>query len=170
MIRAALLALLAASPAAAQDWAGVVRLVGDIRSEDPALAYKAATAACVAGRGDPDWTVMIFQSAGWAYSKEDEPGLDVFQSPHPDVYVLMASDGSFCAAYSESQGTDTATANVFQIIVAGMLSADSAKTEMGCTAFALAPGVVAEVTSSGNDPVCDDRSTSSVRISFAASP
>jgi hypothetical protein len=52
-----------------------------------------------------------------------------------------------------------------QIGAAGF-AATATKGETGCTAFALAPGLVAEVTSSGNDPVCSDANTSQIRLTF----
>ena len=165
MIRAALLAALLAAPAAAQDWQGVVRMAGDLRSADALATYRSAAAACIAGRGNAGMTSVIFESAGWAMTP-DEAGLTAFQSQHSDVYVLASETGDFCAAFSEGHGTDDATKVLFNIVVAGFLSLDTAPSDLGCKAYALAPGMVGEITSSGNDPTCDDARTSSIRITF----
>jgi hypothetical protein len=165
MIRAGLLTLMLAAPATAQDWTSIVRVAGDLRSADAALTYRSAAAACLAGRGNPDNTALIFESAGWVVTP-DEAGLTAFQSQHPAVYVLMSETGDFCAAFSERHGTDAATEALYAIVVAGFLSLDTAPSDLGCKAYALAPGIVAEVTSSGNDPICEDSRSSSIRLTF----
>jgi hypothetical protein len=165
VIRSGILLLALAAPAAAEDWQGVVRMVGDIRSADPALAFRSAAAACIAGRGNADGTALIFESAGWVKSP-DEAGLIAFDSSNPDVYVLMSETGDFCAAFSETKGTEDATKALFAIAVAGFLSLDTAPGDFDCKAYALAEGIVAEVTSSGNDPMCRDPRSSALRITF----
>jgi hypothetical protein len=168
MVRAALLlALCLVTPAAAQDWGSVGRVAGELKSADPELAYRGAIAACIAGQGKPEYAALIFASQGWTHEKDAEPGLDAFSSPqHDDVYVLMSPEGGFCAAYSEELGTEKATAALFYIIVTAQLSIDSAPGDLGCPAYALAPGVVAEITSSGSDPVCRSSRNSSIRVTF----
>jgi hypothetical protein len=167
VIRTTLLLACIAAPAAAQDWGSVGRVAGELRSSDPALAYRGAAAACIAGQGMTDMTSLIFKSQGWGLVKDAEPGLDAFESPeHSDIYVLMSPEGTFCAAFSERHGTEEATANLFYIALTAQLSVDSAPGDLGCRAYALAAGVVAEVTSSGNDPVCRDRRNSSIRVTF----
>jgi hypothetical protein len=166
MIRAALLALLLAAPAAAQDWSMVNFMSGDLGDSDPVKAYRSAVAACLAGQGDPAATATRFTEAGWTVTENADMGLTEIASADPNLYVLAAADGSFCAAYSETLGTDSALGNVQIIGGAGGFAFDSAASAMNCIAFQLAPGIVAEVTSSGNDPVCSDAATSSVRFTF----
>ncbi len=166
MIRAALLALLIASPAVAQEWSTVEFMARDLKKDDVTAAYRGAVAACLAGQGDVEKTAAYFTEAGWSRADEAEMGTVDYTGPDQSLYVLQAADGSFCAAYSETQGTDAAIANAQIIGGAGGFAFDSAPSEMGCIAFQLAPGIVAEITSSGNDPVCSDAATSSVRFTF----
>ena len=165
MIRAALLALLLATPVAAQEWSTVEFMARDLDDSDPIKAYRSAVAACLAGRGDAARTAALFTDAGWTFTKDSEPGLDVFDSADPNLYVLAAGDGSFCAAYSEALGTESAIGNVMIVAGAAGLALDSA-SDSECTILRLAPEVTAEITSSGNDPVCFDEKTSSVRFIF----
>ncbi len=165
MIRLALLSLLLAAPVAAQEWSTVEFIAGDLDDSDPIKAYRSAVAACLAGRGDPAATAARFAEAGWTVTEEAEPGLTRIASADPNLYVLTASDGSFCAATSEALGTDSATGNVMTIAGAAGLALDSAM-DSDCTILRLAPEVTAEITSSGNDPVCFDEKTSSVRFIF----
>jgi hypothetical protein len=168
MIRAAALYVLLATPALAQEWSTVEFMARDLKKDDPAAAYRGAIAACLAGQGDVEKTAAFFTEAGWTRADEAEMGTIDYAGPEGGPYVLQAADGSFCAAYSETQGTDAALGNVQIVGGAGGFAFDSATSDMNCIAFQLAPGIVAEVTSSGNDPVCSDAATSSVRFTFAA--
>jgi hypothetical protein len=166
MIRTALLALCLGTPALAQDYGIVSFMTGDLDDRDPAKAYRSATAACLLGKGDPAATVARFTEAGWTVTEDADMGLTQIASADPNTYVLMATDGSFCAAYSETLGTDSGIANVQIVGGAGGFSMASVDNPMGCIAFQLAPEVQVEITSSGNDPVCTDAATSSVRFTF----
>lgn len=167
LIRAALLAFLVpAAPALAQEWSTVEFMARDLKKDDPAAAYRGAVAACLAGQGDVEKTAKLFDKGGWTRSDETEMGLVEYASPNDDLYVAQADDGSFCAAYAESLGTDVATGALQIVSGAGGLSLETTKGEFDCDAYTLATGVVAEITSSGNDPVCSDAGTSSVRILF----
>jgi hypothetical protein len=159
MMRTAFCALMLAGPAAAQS-------MDALTGADEVAMYQSAIAACVVGQGDAAATAEIFTSAGWTVA-EDEPGLNLISGPNADIYVLAATDGSFCAAYAEIIGTTAAIGNLQIIGKAAGFSEKGALGEMGCFALQLTPSIIAEVTSSGNDPVCNDIDTSSVRISFA---
>lgn len=170
LIRPAVLVLLAfATPAIAQEWSTVEFIARDLKKDDAGAVYRGAIAACLAGQGEVEKTAKLFDKGGWTRSDETEMGLVEYASPSNDFYVVQADDGSFCAAYAESLGTDIATGALQIIAGAGGLSTDTAEGELGCAAYALAPGVVAEITSSGNDPVCSDANTSSVRVLFRVS-
>ena len=150
----------------AQDWTMVNFMARDLNKDDPAKAYRGAIAACLAGRGDVEKTAAFFTEAGWTRNDETEMGTVDYVGPDQSLYVLQADDGSFCAAYSETQGSDTAIGNIQIVGGAGGFSFDHALSEGGCDSYALAPGVSVEITSSGNDPVCSDSATSSVRFTF----
>ncbi|NGM47332.1 hypothetical protein G5B31_17480 [Rhodobacter sp. SGA-6-6] len=166
MLRAALILALTALPVTAQDWSTVEFMTRKLDDPDHGAAYRAAVAACLAGRGDPAATAALFLEGNWVTVEEREQGLMEIFSPDADLYVLAADDGSFCAAYSEVQGTATAIGNLQIIGGAAGLSLESLDMPAGCIAFALGHGIQAEVTSSGNDPVCESETTSSVRFIF----
>jgi len=164
---AALCALIAA-PALAQEWSTVEFMARGLKKDDPVDAYRGAAAACLAGQGDVEKTAKLFDKGGWTRTDDAEMGLIEYRASGDDLYALQADDGSFCAAYSEIQGTDVATGNLQILAGAGGFALDAASSDMGCDAYVLAAGVVAEVTSSGNDPVCSDAATSQLRFSFKA--
>jgi hypothetical protein len=165
---AAALCVLLAAPALAQEWSTVEFMARDLKKDDATKAYRGAVAACLAGQGDVEKTAAFFTEAGWTRTDEAEMGTIDYTGPDDSLYVLQAADGSFCAAYSESQGTDAAIANVQIVGGAGGFGFDSAASAMGCIAFRLAPAIAVEITSSGNDPVCSDAATSQVRFTFGA--
>jgi len=170
MIRAALLALtVLATPVAAQDWSVARYMSGALNSADSTEAYRAAIAACLVGEGDPTATLAPFAENGWAVTEDAEMGLTEIASPNPDLYVLMASDGSFCAAYNEAIGTEAAFLQMQTLIASTGIGAPSTPDDMGCMVYTLTPEIRLQPTSSGNDPVCEDANTSSVRVTFGAS-
>lgn len=164
---AAALCVLLAAPALAQDWSTVEFMARDLKKDDAIRAYRGAVAACLAGQGDVEKTAAFFVDAGWTRTDEAEMGTIDYAGPDDSLYVLQAADGSFCAAYSETQGTDSAIGNL-QIIGGGAgLTLESLDMPDGCIALALGGGIQAEVTSSGNDPTCSSATSSSVRFIFA---
>lgn len=162
----AALCLMLASPALAQDWSVVEFMARDAKKDDPAKAYRGAVAICLVGQGDAAATAALFEKAGWTLTADPEAGVNEFASPLDDIHALAADDGSFCAAYAETLGTDRALGNLQIIGAAAGLSFDSLIRDDDCLAFALAPGIQGEVTSSGNDPVCHSDTSSSVRFLF----
>lgn len=156
-----------ALPATAQDWPTVEFMAGGLGNADATKAYGAAIAACLAGQGDAAQTAEIFTDGGWSLTPQPEMGVNEFASADENLYALAADDGSFCAAYSETLGTDAALGAVQ--IIAGAAGFDLERLEMpeDCIALSLNPGPQAEIMSSGNDPACSSETTSSVRFIFA---
>jgi hypothetical protein len=164
---AIILALLLAPPAsAAQDVEALRNMVAALNNADEVAMYQSAIAGCLLGQGDSAATAQIFASAGWTVA-EDEPGLNYISGPNPEVYVLAATDGTFCATYAETIGTTPAIGSLQAVGKSAGFSEEGTTGEIGCFALQLTSAIVAEVTSSGNDPVCEDPNTSSVRITFA---
>lgn len=170
MIRAAILALLStlpvAAPAMALDLFMAESSLRTLNDSDPTRAYGAALAACLVGQGDAARTAALFTDAGWALTAETEMGLNQFTSSHAALYVLAAIDGSFCAVYAEDTGTDIAAAQMMQLVASTGLGTSVMPGTSDCVSVQLTPAIGIEVTSSGNDPVCDDAATSSVRFTF----
>jgi hypothetical protein len=164
----ALAACLFAAPAVAQDWFMVEVMTADLGDESPDKVYSAAIAACAFGQGDAAKTAALFTDKGWALTEQPDMGVNEIASPHDSVYVLAASDGSFCAAYSEAIGTEVAAAQLMLIVASMGLGTSVGPGTSDCTSLQITPLIGAEVTSSGNDPVCEDAATSSVRFTFGA--
>lgn len=170
MIRATTLALVVtlpvAAPAMALDLFMAEATLGALSDSDPSRAYGAALAACLVGQGDAARTAALFTDAGWTLTADDEMGLNQIASTHDALYVLAASDGNFCAVYAEDTGTDVAAAQMMLLVAGTGLGTSVAPGTSDCTSVQLTPAIGIEVTSSGNDPVCDDEATSSVRFTF----
>lgn len=143
-------------------------MASDLDDDKLPQAYAAAMAACLLGQGDAAATSALFTDAGWTLTADTEMGLNSIASQHEGLYVLAATDGSFCAAYSEETGTDVATSLLMQLVAFTGLGTAVAPGTSECTSLQLTPAIGIEVTSSGNDPVCEDAGTSQVRFTFAA--
>lgn len=171
MIRAAILAaaaLSAAAPAMALDLFMAESSLRNLDATDPARAHGAAIAACLVGQGDAARTAALFTDAGWTLTADADMGLNQITSSHAALYVLAATDGSFCAVYAEDTGTEIATAQMMQLIASTGLGTSVAPGTSDCASVQLTPVIGIEVTSSGNDPVCEDEATSQVRFTFGA--
>jgi hypothetical protein len=170
MIRATTLALMIALPVAAPvmalDLFMAESSLRTLNDSDPSRAYGAALAACLVGQGDPSRTAALFTDAGWTLTEETEMGLNQIASSHAALYVLAAVDGNFCAVYAEDSGTDVAAAQMMLLVASTGLGTSVAPGTSDCTSVQLTPAIAIEVTSSGNDPVCEDAATSSVRFTF----
>lgn len=167
MIRPLALVALAVmvAPAFAQDAAMLQHMTGDLDKGDTPKTLRAAYAACMLGAGDLEATAGIFTDAGWAREDDPEMGLTSLAPPGAEPAILMASDGSFCDVATETLGTDTALSTL-QILsgVAGV-APESVDVPTGCLAFRLG-STLAEISSTGNDPVCQSETTSAVRFTF----
>jgi hypothetical protein len=170
MIRATTLALMIALPVAAPlmalDLFMAESSLRTLNDSDPSRAYGAALAACLVGQGDAARTAALFTDAGWTLTEETEMGLNQIASTHAALYVLAAVDGNFCAVYAEDTGTDIAAAQMMVLVTSTGLGTSVAPGASDCTSVQLTPAIGIEVTSSGNDPVCEDAATSSVRFTF----
>jgi hypothetical protein len=160
-----LLAAALAAPAAADNQAllGLVRSAGQ-----PAEAggYLGGIAACVLGGGVVEATAALFTETGWTREDDTEMGLIYLSGPQGDLGATVALDGSFCEVASEAIGTETARAYLVATLAAAGASQDLGTDPFGCTTHLAAPGVTGTVTSTGQDPVCEDAGTSAVRVTF----
>ncbi|MCU0801038.1 MAG: hypothetical protein MUD11_04560 [Rhodobacteraceae bacterium] len=168
MMRAAIIAMMLATPAMAQDWKMVEFLTSDLDDEKPGQAFGAAIAACMLGQGDAAKTAALFTDAGWTLTADAEMGLNQIASPHASLSVLAATDGSFCAVDSMETGTDVAASLLLQTVSFAGLGTSVAPGPGACTSLQVTPAIAVEVTSSGQDPVCDDPTNSAVRFYFSA--
>ena len=158
MIRPLALLTLLASPALAQD-------------ADPANQLVEGYMACMSGGGQVDLTgSMLIDGLAWIRRDDGEDGLIYFYPGAGDsTFVYMADDGSFC--HVESTAVDSSTAS--ELLATSLGPPDGApfvysKTDMGCTRLDFDTGVMATITSGGNDPVCGSDTDSAVRFEFSA--
>lgn len=165
---AALLAVLAlAAPAVAEDRAMLESQLRGLKAPEQMKVLSAASAACLLGLGDPEAISAPFVAAGWERMDDAEMGVTSLTPPVGEAYVMLYDEGRICDVSSEVWGTDIAYGSV-QILsgIAG-LSLDMVTREDGCNSMALTPGAVVTVTSSGNDPVCQSETTSTLRYELA---
>ncbi len=157
MIRAAALALVLASPVAAQD-------------ADPHNQLVEGYLACMSGGGQLDLTQSMLEALEWTRSDDGEEGLTYFfPGAGEDTFLYLADDGSFC--HVESTSIDSATAS--EILATALAPPEGApfdysKDDMGCTRLDFDTGVTATITSGGNDPTCGSETDSAVRFQFEA--
>jgi hypothetical protein len=172
MIRRAVIlvaaAMASATPAMALDLFMAESSLRGLGDADPARAHGAALAACLVGQGDAARTAALFTDAGWTLTADADMGLNQITSSHDALYVLAATDGSFCAVYAEDTGTDVAAAQMMLLVASTGLGTSVGPGASDCISVQLTPAIGIEVTSSGNDPVCEDAATSQVRFTFGA--
>jgi hypothetical protein len=167
MIRAALVLTLLATPVCAQSTGMMTSMVKRLDSATGSKLMRASAAACVLGNGDAEATATLFTSKGWTQSNDAEMGIVSLTPADASLSVTLYDQGRICDVTSETIGTKDAlsafqtlagTAN-FPVVILNLPS--------GCPAFGVAPGASVEITSSGNDPVCQSDTTSTLRFTFA---
>lgn len=128
---------------------------------------KAAYETCLTLGGKGDAATEAFAAAGWDVATDDEAGFSEITGPE-EISVLTWSDGGYCLVQSEITGSDRAADLLRDVIAASGQTALEQPGAEGCLTFDLAGGGPrAEVTSSGNDPVCTAPDTSGISFMWA---
>lgn len=156
MIRTLLsMVLLAPLPALAQD-------------ADPSNQLIEGYTACALGEGLPDKTVTTLGLYGWTHEEDTEMGLVNFKpGVGSDTFAYMSLTPGYCHVESTSLGTARALEVMGYLSYSGQVSLDGTETDAnGCTTVTLSNGIVAVITSGGNDPVCTSDTDSGVRFYF----
>ena len=163
---AALLAALAlATPAVAQNREILEALMYQLKKPENPDVMRVAASACLLGLGDVEAIAAPFVKYGWDRQDDSEMGVTSIMPPSGDmVYVMIYDEGRICDVSSEVLGTDTALGAVQILSGVGGLSLDSIERADGCISMALTPTASVTVTSSGNDPVCQSETTSTLRF------
>ncbi|EPX84705.1 hypothetical protein ruthe_02065 [Rubellimicrobium thermophilum DSM 16684] len=125
---------------------------------DPARAY----AACVLGGTDPAAVAAPLEDLGLTRT-ETEDGMIVLSADGLPYAITVDPGEGHCDVTSESFGTDVAMG---KLMIVGGMAGFQADDSAPCIALLIA-GIRAEVTSSGNDPICYDEATSNVRFTLA---
>lgn len=153
----AFLALLAA-PAFAQD-------------ERPPYQLLEGIEACLIGGGEVEATSDIFSNAGWSVEPQAEMGtVDFFPGVGEDSFAFMSDVVDYCHVESMALGTDAAAGMLELFLVDGdhgISLVDNGTSASGCPTQTLSNGVVVELTSGGNDPICTDDTTAGLRFLFS---
>jgi hypothetical protein len=154
-----------ATPAPADNNAllGLVRSAGQPAETG---GYLGGIAACILGGGEVEQTASLFTETGWTREDDAEMGLIYLSGPQGDLGATLAVEGGFCEVASGAIGTDAAKVLLVAALTAAGASQATGTDAYGCTTYLAAPGVTAIVTSTGQDPTCDDNGTSAVRLGF----
>jgi hypothetical protein len=156
VIRAlSIVTLLAPLPALAQD-------------ADPSNQLIEGYTACALGEGLPDKTVTALGFYGWTHAEDPEMGVVSFRpGVGEDTFAFMSLTPGYCHVESTSLGTARALELLGYLSFSGQVSLEASETdENGCAIATLSNGVVAAITSGGNDPVCTSETDSGVRFFF----
>lgn len=162
-----LFALALAAPAVAEDRAMLETQLRGLKKPEDQKVLRAASAACLLGLGDVEAIAAPFIAAGWERMDDAEMGMTSLTPPAGNAYVSLYDDGRICDVSSEVWGTDTALGAVQVLSGVAGLSLDSIDRADGCISMGLTPGATVTVTSSGNDPVCQSETTSTLRFEAA---
>ena len=121
-------------------------------------------ALCLLGNGDPAALEALIVRGGGQRLDETEMGATDYMLD-ANFYISTYQDGTICDVTAERIGTDVAMQSL--MVVAGITGFES-QPGSACPRLVLGGTVTAELTSSGNDPVCPPAETSNVRFSFGA--
>lgn len=164
---AVLTALLAGGPALAQDDGKLAMLLPSLSQDDATTQMTAGYAACLKDFGNAEAIAGSFTSNGW--TRRDDTEAQIIQL-EPEMgektAAALAVDGSYCHVESFSLTTGQAghvLAMTLQLV--GLQGAQVGADAQGCMTFTLANGIVATLTSGGQDPVCASQTSSAVRFS-----
>lgn len=160
-IRSLILAVLLATPAAAQNLDALMAGLPTAEGQDGQMA---ALAACIAGKGDAEATAALFTGAGWGRDDDTEMGLVYLTAPTPGLSAMVNADGGYCEVASGSLGTPNAVGTVSKLAIMGQLPMAIAY-EPECGGMTLGDALV-EITSTGQDPECASETESVIRVTF----
>ena len=114
-----------------------------------------------------DNIAVRFAEAGWTREDDTEMGVTALTPSQGGVYVTLYDGGKICDVSSEIWGTEKAI-GALQVIAGGSgMTLKSVDNPSTCSTYALSHSLTAEITSSGNDPVCYSDTTSTLRFTFA---
>ena len=175
-MRASALALcllcLGATSGWAQDAAKLAIVIPGLSEADPTTQMTAGFAACLKDFGNAEAVAASFTGNGWTRFDRTEESLVHLEHPTSEsTFADLATDGSFCQVESLSLTTGQAGhVLALTLQLAGVPSARMGATPEGCITYTLDTGVVATITSGGQDPVCTSQLTSAIRFEKPATP
>jgi hypothetical protein len=168
MIRPALLALMLATPVAAQDMSILESQLRNLDEEQDSQALVPLIAACLLGGGDAEVTATLFTDAGWTRTDDAEMGVVSLVPAWGDPYVTLYQDGAICDVTSDELSLMRADQSLIPLLTAAQFQVARTDVPSGCIAYDVGNGVVAEMSSAGNDPQCRSDDSSNIRFTFAS--
>lgn len=134
---------------------------------EPAEALMAAMYHCQQQGRDPEALAATLRDAGWTVERNEDAGSIDFTPATSEVWGMASLAGDFCMVAIETLGTPITVHAIMQFLPPDAPTEPSGySADLGCPYWTISPGVNAELTSSGNDPVCEDYATSAVRFTF----
>jgi hypothetical protein len=139
--------------------------------QDEAREAQAAglIAACMIGATDPEIAIATLEEAGWnpLEGADDTLGFDRDGS-FASVLTVSLTPG-FCMVETDWQGTEDALATLLGTLDGmGWPVGDIADDGTGgCPYVDLRIGVLAQISSAGNDPTCTSATVSAIRFTIA---
>jgi hypothetical protein len=169
-LASAAVVLLLALPAQAQDPVKMELLLPGLAEVDPTTQMTSGFVACMKDFGDAETIAGSFTGSTWQRFDEPEAGLISLAPPEGGrTSALLATDGAFCEVESAALTTGQAGHTLALVLqLAGLTGARIGTDAQGCMTFTLGNGLLATVTSGGQDPVCTSDQSSAVRFTRAA--
>lgn len=154
---AALLCVALAAPAFAQDERPPYQLLEEIE-------------ACLMGAGAVEATSAILTKAGWTVEPDTEAGVVYFlPGVGSDTYAMLSDAVDYCYVDSIAISTDGAAGMLELFLVDGdhgISVTETGTNAEGCATQTLSTGVVVELSSGGEGPVCTTSATSALRFIY----
>ncbi len=128
--------------------------------------------ACIMGGGDVDATGAALKRYEWTMVEDSDHGISEFLPSEGEVTFIYMSNGiDFCHVESTVLGS-TYPASMLELFILddstghGLTIKETGTDADGCATTTLSNGIVATVTSGGNDPTCTSETDGAVRFIF----
>jgi hypothetical protein len=127
---------------------------------------------CIIGAGEVDETEAVLTPYEWKLAEGSDHGISEFvPAIGEETFIYMSHGVDFCQVESTTLGT-TYPASMLELFILddrgghGLTITATGTDAEGCATTTLSNGVVATITSGGNDPTCTSETDSAVRFVF----
>lgn len=140
-------------------------------ADDPGYQMIDGIGACILGGGDVAKTTAALADVGWTTEADAAAGgLKIRPASGDVVFGFVSDKGDVCQVESTALGTEDSQTmfDLFQMGGnSGIEVTESGTDAAGCTTHSLSNGLVATLTSGGQDPACASETTSAFRFTVA---